>query len=340
MAEKNSHKKPVTFETPPESNSQNMSAFIRQDFNDAIYNKGYDAYLEKALKCACVIKANGDALPNCKNCGGTKWIFVNKRLTKMVSMSMNRQTKFLNWTEVDRGTISISVRDTDKLGFMDRVTNLNLVSTYAETVHIRLIDNKLTAYTIYPIVVPTEVYLFVKEDKPLKQLQLLDDFEIVDNRIILNYTKYKNLDLKEISVSVRYTHHPQYHVVDITREAVANQGAMKDCSNPDWAKEYANLPIHGVARKAHYIFDEPNKDGESLFDNTYIPSNTLTILAESLPYSLEYWLARSTGEDLVQALLKEGNTDKMNSVNLQQVLTHIKDDLENNSLIVLIDPLK
>src|SRR6266403_769426 len=129
MAERNSYIKPVTFEVPPETSALPVPAFIKQDFDDSIYTKGYDSYIEKAVKCPCALKSNGEALINCRNCGGTKYVFINKRLTKMVTQSMNKQTKFLNWSEVDRGTFGVTVRDDDKLAFMDRLTNLNLVST-------------------------------------------------------------------------------------------------------------------------------------------------------------------------------------------------------------------
>lgn len=311
--DKNAHNKPVTFETPIELGAKNQPEFNKQDFDDSVYTKGYDVYIEKAIKCACVLKANGDALPNCRNCGGTKWVFVNKRLTKAVMQSMNKQTKFLNWSEVDRGTVSITVRDDDKLAFMDRVTNLNLVSTYSETLQIKQTNNKLLAYTIYPIIVPTECYLFEDSDKPLKQLQLNTDFTISDNKFILN-DSYKQYSIEELSVSVRYTHFPQYHVLDINRDAMANLGAMHSCENPDLNKEYSPLLISAVARKAHYTMDESNIDGESLYDNSYSPNNSLTIMSESLPFSLDYWITRSSAAAISQSLLTENDTAKMNSI--------------------------
>lgn len=337
---KQSHKKPVTFETPAELNSSSVARLDKQHFDDVVYSKGYDSYIEKAMRCPCSLKVNGDALPNCRNCGGTKFVFINKKLTKVVSQGMNRQTKFLNWSEADRGNISVTVRDDDKLAFMDRITNLNLVSTYAETVRIKKISGKLIAYTIYPIIVPTEVFLFDTSDKPLKQWNLLEDFTLEDNKIIPNFSKYKNLNLDEVSISVRYTHHPQYHVIDITRDAVSQMGALKECGNTTLNTEYAALPISAVARKAHYVFDQPGDNGESLFDNTYIPNNTLQILSESLPFSLDYWLSRVSVDELIRALFRLGDEGKLDGVQYTQILLGIQDTIDDNSVIILEDSLE
>lgn len=305
---KDSFHKSVTYQVSEELGVNNPW-FSKPDFDGSIFGNGYDVYIEKAIKCACRIKATTGSLPNCSNCGSTGWIFVNKRQSKAVMQSMNKQTKFLNWSEVDRGTVSISLRDADKVAFMDRITNLNVVSTYSEAISPRLIKDKLVVYTIYPIIVATECYFFDGVDKKLKQLVLNTDYTILDNKIILN-DKFKGSSLDECGVAVRYTHFPQYCVLDVPRDAIANLGALHSCETPGINNEYAPLPIHAIGRKSHFILDEPNFDGVSLFDNTFDPSNTLDILNASLPFSLEFWLARSSGAEIARTLISQADTAK------------------------------
>lgn len=332
-AKKDSYKKPVIHEVPPEVSAMPVATFIKQDFDDVIFKKGYDAYIEKAIKCACTLQENGNALPSCRNCGGTSWIFVNKRKTKVVSQSMNKQTKYLQWSEADRGTVSITVRPEDNVAFMDRITNLRLVSTYSERLIIQKLDGRLVAFTIYPIITPTEVYIFDKSDKPLRQIFLSSDFTIEDNKIILDYTKFKNLNVEQIAVAVRYTHWPQYHVLDITRDAMSNLGAEHSCDNPEVNDQYAPLPIHFVAKKAHYVFDAPSSRGQGLYDNTYIPNNTMAILSESLPFTLDYWILRSNAQQIIEALLKEGNTEKIEALTALADIRVLSDFISPNNYI-------
>jgi hypothetical protein len=179
---------------------------------------------------------------------------------------------------------------------------------------VQKLDGKLVAYTIYPIIVPTEAYIFDKDDKPLRQIQLGVDFTIEDNRIILDYGKYKGLLVEKIAVSIRYTHYPQYHVLDITRDAVAQRGAAHSCENPEVNDQYAPLPIHFVARKAHFLLDEPNNRGLGLFDNTYIPNNTLTLLMDSMPFSLNYWIIRSTAAEIAESITSLDDPTKQSTI--------------------------
>ena len=58
-------------------------------FEGLIYNHGYDAYIERALRCPCVDKSTGQAQSTCQNCLGRGWLFVDKRETKIVAQGMD-----------------------------------------------------------------------------------------------------------------------------------------------------------------------------------------------------------------------------------------------------------
>ena len=72
-----------------------------------------------------------------------------------------------------------------------------------------------------------------------------------------------------ISISVRYSHFPVYHVIDVNRELMKVRES-KFCGVNDEALR--QMPINVLARKAHFLFDV-QKWGEESFDNTVINSD-------------------------------------------------------------------
>lgn len=306
---KESHKKPILETTPESLTDQSQVNFSEEEFNGLVFNKGQDILIEKSIKCPCEDKVTGQTLTKCLNCGGRRWIFVSKRKTAGVIQALNRKTKFQNWTEDDKGTASLTVRAIDRLAFMDRITLLSVTSIYSENLKFKKYRDKLYAYTIYYPLLITEAYLFQGEDKMLKPLKLNIDYTIDENKLILN-NNYSNLNLEVLSISVRYTHYPQYNVIDIPREIIVNK--QKNCAEDD---VQADLPLNVVIRKAHYVLDAPNLYGDSLFDNTvYDPNSALSLLETLDPQSLLFFIIRSTPLQIQQALLLESNQDKINEL--------------------------
>lgn len=262
---KDSHKKPVTSDTPPELTGQSQPKFNKQDFDEFVYDKGYQVHIEKALRCPCRIEANSQPLPNCKNCGGIGWFFIEKKSTRAALVAMNRTVKNTPWNETDRGTVSISLRDDDRIAFMDRITQLDLLSSYSEVCKLRWLENKLISGLIYNPKEVENVYLFEDASKKLYKL-LTTDYVLDEYKIIVNLPR----DYEGFKISVRYRHNPQFHVIDITREQVANRGSLTPDNNlqDPISDRLGQLPVHGIARRAHYVLDTPDLLGESLFDNT------------------------------------------------------------------------
>lgn len=272
MDPREAHARPVTETTPEEILVNHQPSFNKQEFDDAIFHKGYQIYLEKCLKCPCRIAANQQPLPGCYNCGGTGWVFINKKSTRAVIQSMNRQTKFQNWTAEDRGTVSVSLRDDDKIAWMDRVTILDLMGTHSEVLKLKKFGdrNVWTGKAIYYPLSIEHIFLFAGSEKPFAKLTT-QEYEIQDSyvRVLRDLS-----GVQEPTISIRYQHNPQYHIIDITREQMAQRGTLPaDCDPNDPVQNRLGwMPVHGVARRAHYIMDIPDRFGESLFDNTDIAS--------------------------------------------------------------------
>ena len=307
MTTKDAHKKSVVTTTPPElvSSLSSGATFTPSEFNSAVFDKGREVLVEKALRCPCTELATGQGLSTCQNCGGTGWLWINKKSTVFVITSINRSTKFSNWTETDRGTINITARAIDRLSFMDRVTLTDVISIFSQNLRFKEVGSKLFAYTVYYPLLVSDAYLYLADNKPLQPLELLTDYTIEENKIVLN-DKYKNLNQDQLSVTVRYSHFPQYNIVDIPRETSVIK--KKDCAEVDVLN---NLPMNAIARKVHYVMDAPNFGGDSLFDNSHFDPNSITNILETLdPTSLLFSIVRSSSQQILDALNEEGNTNK------------------------------
>lgn len=245
---------------------QNRFESVKQ-FNDFIYDKGYPVYLESALQCPCKNAQSFQPLPDCTNCSGTGWVFVNKVETRIIMVGMGYNVKYNQWTESNRGMVSITSREVDKLGYMDRITIRNGKTWFSEILKIRKSSDKTQfSFTIYEPTGVDFIYLFESSLKPLKFLIYGKDYIVIGNKVILS-PDYRNSD--NLSVSIRYSHLPSYHVIDINRDFM-RQRTLEDCKFPplDEEQDMLYFPLHGVGRRTHYVLDPVNYDGSTTQNNT------------------------------------------------------------------------
>jgi len=129
---RNSHDKSIIVKRSKEDTSKNPR-FKKKDFDVALDSMAYDIELEKMIKCPCHNRATASPRPDCLNCGGSGYVFIDKKETTCMISGINRDTKYKNWSEVNRGTVNLSFKDDDRIGFMDKVKNLNILSLFLMT---------------------------------------------------------------------------------------------------------------------------------------------------------------------------------------------------------------
>jgi hypothetical protein len=87
------------------------------------------------------------------------------------------------------------------------------------------------------------------------------DFTVTRNIIKLINPAIVPVD-GQISVTLRYKHAPAYHMIDMKRESM-------ESSQFTGKENLIHLPIAGTARRAHYIIDGNNLNGDKLLNNSY-----------------------------------------------------------------------
>ena len=251
----------------------NTSGKPRVDFDQSNYDvlivqKGYEVYHEKAFRCPCKVKG-ADNWTSCLSCGGTGWFFANKTRTSMVLQSMASRVNYKEWSQENHGQVTVTARDVEHLSYMDRIIVNTGIAYFNEIVYpIQLGTGVVIAKTIYDIVAIEAIFLFDSGDKPHIQLSFANgDYTISENVITLNtdlMTTYPQL-----SLTVRYSHRPVYHIVDLTREAMTT----KIKNNSTGTDEDTTMPVHGIARRAHYLKDIMTATGSTITPGDLFDTN-------------------------------------------------------------------
>jgi hypothetical protein len=254
------------------------SDFYDQQFFGTLKTKGYDVIKETALRCACKARES-DTRTTCKNCGGSGWIFVNPTRTRMIIIGMSNDKKYNPEGRYDLGAAKITADEKDKLSFMDRITVSNATTDHTEVLYPTLTDDTSTlfVYTKYNIKSITFLGLFEGDNVKLKKLEEITDYTFENNIIKFN-SSYNSLISP--SVSIRYTHAPQYHVIDIDRDSMR--------SKINNGNEEIILPTHAMGVRAHLVKDAENYNGDRLLDNSWLPNACTVLDIDSFERQIKY----------------------------------------------------
>lgn len=238
--------------------------FFKNEFDGAIWLKGYSVTLERALRCPC--HAPDAPLIDCQNCSGTGYFYINPIKTLGLITSINQNNQYKNWTEALLGTISITVRDVDKpnLGYFDRVTIKKEYSYYSECLSLRKNATNTFVFTTYKPIEIIAIHLFVDSNQKLLKLSKNDYYINPDNPYCIIF----NEDISQEQIaSVYYKHELEYHILDLPHEVRASW--VKDKKTGELNR--IELPVQAVARRSHLIaIEKPNFDGGGTIVNDNI----------------------------------------------------------------------
>ena len=197
--------KTTAYQTPPASMSPHVGWNVNK-FETLIQTQGYDAFIDRALRCPCVDKATGQALSTCKNCLGRGWFFVDRTETRLIAQHMDNKKRYENWSEVNRGTASITTKGIDKLGFMDRIILTQLEGYYSEILNPVLFGGELIAYPVYEPLFVTNIFLFVGDYTKLEpipeEMYKVDKNKIVFDQSLLTVLPVEDVNQKQPNMSV------------------------------------------------------------------------------------------------------------------------------------------
>lgn len=287
-------KTPIITQTPPIGNNTPKANLVKSEFDKLIWQQGYRILKEQALQCPCKSK-NTNQLSTCKNCGGAGWLFVNPTETRMILHSMNLQTKYVQWSQENAGTSSVTCTSEERLGFMDKICVLDGEAIFWEVLYLKThfpddddsvsgsesesdsnsssADTQTTYYfsSLYPIKEILFLALFNGATNKLIPLIYGTDFIYEGNKItFLPTSAYLRInplvEEQDISITIKYVYAPIYFIIDVPRENIQ----VNEKFGNSGIESVENMPIHAVARRAHYILDSQNYDGTRVLSNNHV----------------------------------------------------------------------
>lgn len=243
-----------------------QAQFNRNEFEKLIYEKGYNVIHEKCLICPCK-STSTNQLSNCKNCGGSGFLFINPRSSRMVITSISIENDFKPWSQEAAGTINITAAPEDELSIWDRITIVDGISIFTESVNffIDILDNKLKGILSYSPKEISYIGLFINVNTPLKRLFPIVDY-VVENYTIKLNDSYLN-DFNEddpYNITIRYKHSPVYNILEMRKEMMISRIGVYS------SEKEIYLPVSAMARRSHYIERLKGLGNiQNLLDNNY-----------------------------------------------------------------------
>lgn len=240
--------------------------FRKVDYENIIYQKGRDVLFEKALLCPCKGKSSSQQ-SDCKNCGGTGWVFINPTETRMVVQGISIVSDIKPWSEESRGTINISCSDSEQLSFMDKITLVDAKAIHTEVLFFkRSSQGQFFAYTAYSVQSILYAGLLISSQQAFQKL-VRNELSIAPNKNALiltpaNFNFIVPSGMTEFSITVRYYHAPTFHVIEMRREG------MMSFKFAGGVETNQDLPTSALGRRSHYVLNAPDLYGERLFDNS------------------------------------------------------------------------
>lgn len=248
----------------PSLYGQPQVSFRPADFNAALYSHGYDIICEQAVRCPCQGNS-GSPLPDCQNCHGFGYFFIDQYRTKALITGLNRSTQYVQWNPELIGTAAITVQDQDKehLSYFSRVTVEDEYAVFTEMVVAReMADGEVGVFLSYAPIEIMGVYLYKQSDRPLVKVGTTV-YAISENNPYYLRFNYGNVAVGA-GVSVVYKHRVEYHIIDLPHEIRASLGTNKNTGR----YEILKMPIQGIGRRTHLIdMQRPNFDGSGMVYN-------------------------------------------------------------------------
>lgn len=278
--------------------------FILPEIEATIRDKGCDCLYERAYLCPCKDSASAAPLSLCRNCGGVGWIWCNPTKTRMIvsgiaSDSKMKEAALREFGMIDMGAVKITAIDVDKFTYMDRITILEATAQHNQIIYPKLTDDEdiFFAFTKYNILDIDNIAFYNGSGAKLTRLFEPTDYLFQDNIItfIDGYSAITNF-----SVSIRYSHRPVFHIIDILRESMTSTKGQYP-----QGQEKLIMPIHAIAKRAHLIKDVENYNGDRLLDNSWLPQTCETPDLTKFQRQLRY----TTAQDIFDNLTAQQITD-------------------------------
>jgi hypothetical protein len=108
--------------------------FYPTDFDKAVDQHGAKVLWERSMLCSCLSEDSGQPDFNCLSCYGKGYVYFGSKEIKAVVSSMSGKKDHIPVGLLDVGTTMMTTRSMDRVGFRDRITFLDMKTSYSQVV--------------------------------------------------------------------------------------------------------------------------------------------------------------------------------------------------------------
>lgn len=253
---------PVNINDPIDLNGFPDTNLRQKDFNQLVYKRGYNVYIDRMMKCPCEENQSNSARLTCTNCFGTGWILVERVETKAMIASINNPTVYREYSPENYGTVQITtLSDNSPLEFMSRITLYEDLTFYSELLNPRYLESgEVIAFSAYKPEEILQLYCYQGDEKPLlkidvKKVEIDKEGKLILTEALREVQKREDYVFTDNpTLSIRYKYHPSYTVIDVPRSmhisvTDAPLHPTVDKKSRQW------FPCSAIARATHLILN-------------------------------------------------------------------------------------
>lgn len=229
--------------------------FDPESFDDVIKQKGYFLKIERNFFCPCRRKRNGSPIKNCVTCGGDGYFYPSFEEVRGMMTSITKDDRVLvDFSALEAGLAYLTLPHSSRVGYMDKVTVRDAESIYMENIFPkdRGLGTDLEAALRYaPLPDNMTIYQFIDPQTAVNELSEGTDYTFSGNRVTFSESIRADLNEELGYFTARYTHHPVFHVMNVTHD---NRNTRKFDSTTENLFE---MPIQCIIKRAHLV-DNPS----------------------------------------------------------------------------------
>jgi hypothetical protein len=109
--------------------------FYPNDFDNAVQQHGAKVLWERSMLCSCISEDSGQPdFNDCPGCRGKGYTYFDPKEIKALASSMAGKKDHIPIGLLDVGTTMLTTSSMDRIGFRDRITFLDMKTTYSQVV--------------------------------------------------------------------------------------------------------------------------------------------------------------------------------------------------------------
>jgi hypothetical protein len=221
-----------------------------EEFNRIITLKGLQLQWEKASKCPCM-KIGGTGQPdfNCPLCTGKGWVWFDPLFIQGIVTAVNQNFRYDHPGELSSGTCNITTMPANKLGYYDRLSQIDSLMRHSELIK-KGDHNGKDKIRFQPMEV-----LYCRD---LNKIYVQgEDFKFDKMSFQIEWIPGGNQPNTGVTYTIDYMTHPRWICIDLMpiRDTYVKSAGAAGTATKNPHAVFTQLPVRASVRLEWFIFN-------------------------------------------------------------------------------------